>query len=173
MEISNTTCATWGLKNVKKAHILPYEKVVFSKSNEIREKQANQILVSKNEETLSIRVLPEDLKVSSKQKRSKAGVYWISNISFSIFPQKREITRSLDYFTGQRVIIGLELTDGRVFVYGNELESFRFLFEEINEINLDGYKVTVYGETSSPVQIVSIQNFVVYPSLPLLLPEYL
>ena len=153
MEICNTAEL---VKNVEKIHLFLPKDIVFSLDQVLREVTQGLTLGGNS---LSIRVLPEDVVVDSKQKRNKTeGVYWDNSISFNVLPQKKTTIQALDSFTNKRVVIGLELTDSRVFVYGNTNQTLHYLFEEVNSTNqqgIIGYKVIVYGKTTTSAQILT------------------
>lgn len=146
-------------KRVKKAHILLPNEVVFSLSETIRDIPYG---LSVTDNSLSITLLPENGKIDSKQKESKAGVYWSHKISFNAVSQSNTILKILDKYTSKNIVLALELKDKRVFVYGNSDQPLKYIFKEINSTNqegLIGYEITVSGNTTAKPQITTLENF--------------
>lgn len=156
MEICNTSEF---LKRIKKAHLLLPSDIIYSLAEVLNN---TSIGITQNENTLTVNVLPENVNVSSRQTTVREGVKWNHKITFDVVEQEEQVLSILDKLTNAKVVVALESTDYRVFIYGNTDQPLTYFYKEINSKNQEGnigYQIILSGATTVRPLIRTISEF--------------
>jgi hypothetical protein len=161
------------LKRIKKVHLLLPSDIIYSIAEVLNN---TSIGITTSENTLTVKVLPENVSVNSRQTTVKEGARWNHKITFDVIPQEESILSILDKLSNKKVVVALESTDYRVFIYGNTDQPLTYTYKEINSKNQEGnigYQISVSGATTVRPLIRTINEFDGNPFLASVIAGYL
>lgn len=160
-------------KNVKKTYIFLHNSNSFNLSASLR--NLNHALTPDGNETV-ISTLPETTKLNIQQVKNKSGIYWKNRIVITTIEGSNDFQKHLDKFINKKVVLGMELFDGRIFIYGNTNQPLEIIYKELNptkKASTSGYEITFNGNTTTPPRETNLQDFNYNPFLTADLPNEL
>lgn len=162
MEFNNNTEA---LKDYKKAHIFLLDSLVFGLSESIR--NLNHA-VTPDDNTLVIRTIPQSTKATCNYSDKAPGAFWKNRIVILATDNTVSFKEQLKKYFRKKVVVALELHDGRVFIYGNTDQPLTFYYKSLNPTNPEdnfGYEIDIKGNTFSSEKETTIEDLNFNPFL--------
>ena len=145
-------------KEYVKAHLFKKEYTPYNLQGALQKEWS---IVVESQKYMIIDLLPENTKVNPGQKKSSSGVYWKNAIRFDINYQNDSVEAALDNYQNERVICGLETSEGFVEIYGNRNQPLKFLFEkkEGKVTETQGYTLRMSGDTYHKALKIAVSDF--------------
>ncbi|CAL2105497.1 conserved hypothetical protein [Tenacibaculum sp. 190524A02b] len=145
------------VKIVKKIYIYQKNQLQFGLTESLKKQTLS---VTSDISSVVIMVIPETVNIDVKSNIHKSGKYWSNIISVNVLDTNFSTT--LEDLRDKKVVVAVELFDGRIFIYGNNNQPLTFSYKELNASASQGdfgYKLNFKGKTTTAPRETNFDDF--------------